>query len=57
MTMSHEQVLQDIEKMIRELKKEREVLNDLLADMAANQEATDGGVPAAGKTDPSNSSR
>lgn len=49
--MSHEQVLQDIEKMIRELKKEREVLNDLLADMAANQEVTEGGGPSTAKSD------
>lgn len=32
--MSHEQVLQDVEAMIQELKKERDVLNDLLVDLS-----------------------
>lgn len=49
--MSHEKVLQDIENMIRELKKEREVLNDLLADMAATQAAPEGNTPSTAKSD------
>ena len=35
--MSHEQVLQDVEAMIEELKKERDVLNDLLVDLSDAQ--------------------